>query len=531
MVQSHDDHPDHEAERMDRLLMVDYEKEIKAPMTDSLTGLFNHGFFQICLDREIKRSERHGTWFTLALIDIDWFSGFNRRHGSLEGDRTLIKIAAQIKANIREVDLAARFLGDIFAVLFIMAEAQQAETAAERIRNAVAGTTAGKLSVSIGLATLYREATAASLLRKAGEALTQAKTRGRNRVQLFQGANPLPDDGKPTVLVVDDEERNLKLLEALLVGLNYDVLKASCGEEAINTVHRADIDLILLDIMMPGMNGYEVCRRLKTNDLTRLIPIILLTALSGTEAKVKGIEAGADDFITKPPNRTELLARTKSLIRVKSLNDNLTNIEAVLFSLANAIEARDPYTEGHVQRVAQLALALGSRMNLPGKEMRALKLGGALHDIGKIKVPDGILNKPGPLTAEERDIMETHASSGHQICLPLKKNLGSALEVIRGHHEKLDGTGYPDGLKGEEISTVARIMAVVDIYDALVTDRPYRKGMPKDKALRIIGEMAEEGKIDGEVVRQFTALLNHDPGSTGEPIPAVAEVEEGTGTS
>lgn len=523
-----DDHADRREGLMDRLLKEDYEKEIKAPMTDSLTGLFNHGFFQICLDREIKRSERHGTWFTLALIDIDWFSGFNRRHGSLEGDRMLRTIAAQIQANIREVDLAARFLGDIFAVLFIMAEAQQAEAAAQRIRRAVEETTKGKLSVSIGLASFYREATPAGLLHKAREALTQAKTRGRNRVELYQKTPPLPEDHKPTVLVVDDEERNLKLLEALLLGLNYQVLKASRGEEAINTVHRADVDLILLDIMMPGMNGYEVCRRLKTNELTRLIPIILLTALSGTEAKVKGIEAGADDFLTKPPNRTELLARTKSLIRVKSLNDNLTNIEAVLFSLANAIEARDPYTEGHVQRVAQLALALGSRMNLPARDMRALKLGGALHDIGKIKVPDGILNKPGPLTAEERDIMETHAGAGHQICLPLQKNLGLALEVIRGHHEKLDGTGYPDGLSAEEIPMVARIMAVVDIYDALVTDRPYRKGMPKDKALRIIGEMAEEGKIDSEVVRQFAVMLDHNEGSPGERVAeAAAGVEKG----
>jgi len=523
-----EDHDPAESEEgvMDKMLQADYEKEIKAPMTDSLSDLFNHGFFQICLDREIKRSERHGTWFTLGLIDIDWFSGFNRRHGSLEGDRMLKMIAARIKSSIREVDLAARFMGDVYAVLFIMAGGHQAQTAAERIRKAVEEATRGKLSVSIGLASFYRDATSASLLHRAREALTQAKTRGRNRVQVYQKTSPLPDDHKPTVLVVDDEERNLKLLEALLVGLNYEVLKASRGKEAINTVHRANVDLILLDIMMPGMDGYEVCRRLKSNDLTRLIPIILLTALSGTEAKVKGIEAGADDFLTKPPNRTELLARTKSLIRVKSLNDNLTNIEAVLFSLANAIEARDPYTEGHVQRVAQLALGLGERLNLPARDMRALKLGGALHDIGKIKVPDAILNKPRPLTPEEREIMETHAGSGHQICLPLKKNLGLALEVIRSHHEKLDGTGYPDGLAGEEIPMVARIMAVVDIYDALITDRPYRKGMQKDNALRIIGEMAEEGKIDGQVVRQFTAMLNHDEGSTDELIQETAECVE-----
>jgi putative two-component system response regulator len=496
-------------ETLDLMVKADYEEKIQAPMTDSLTELLTHGIFQIFLDREIHRSERHGTAFTLALIDIDWFSAFNRRHGSLEGDRMLKDIAGVIRTNIRESDLAARFLGDVYAVLFIMADAEAALTAAERIRNAVAQATEGKLSVSIGLASWYRKATAASLLRMARESLSQAKARGKNRVHSLEKDQPVADDASPTVLVVDDEELNLKLLEALLVGLNYKVVKAPNGEDALHAVDHGEIDLILLDVMMPGMNGFEVCRRLKSNDLTRMIPIIMLTALSGTDARVKGIEAGADDFLTKPPNRTELLARTKSLIRVKTLNDNLANIEAVLFSLANAIEARDPYTEGHVQRVAQRALALGARMKLSGREMRALKLGGVLHDIGKIQVRDAVLSKPGRLTPEEKELMERHAIAGHQICLPLGKTLGTALDAIRSHHEKLDGSGYPDGLKGEEIPMVARIMAVVDIYDALVTDRPYRKGMGTEEALEIIGTMASEGQLDGEVVRQLVEMLDH----------------------
>jgi putative two-component system response regulator len=512
-VKDDDAYPTKEGATLDALLQADYEKEIQAPLTDSLTGLLTHGIFQICLDREIKRSQRHGTPFTLALIDIDWFSAFNRRNGSLEGDRVLKDVATLIRANIREADVAARFLGDVYAVLFIMAETEPARIAAERIRNTVAQTTEGKLSVSIGLASFHRKATSGSLLRKARQSLTQAKIRGKNRVYAFEQEQPVADDTRPTVLVVDDEELNVKQLEALLLGLAYQVIKASSGEEALHAVEKEDVDLILLDIMLPDMDGYKLCRRLKSNDLTRIIPIIMLTALSGTEAKVKGIEAGADDFLTKPPGKTELLARTKSLIRVKTLNDNLVHIEALLFSLANAIEARDLYTEGHVQRVAQLALALGARLKLSGRDLRALKLGGVLHDIGKLRVPDTLLNKPGPLTPEEREIIETHASAGHQICLPLGKTLGATLEVIRCHHERLDGSGYPDGLKGEEIPLVARIMAVVDIYDALVTDRPYREAMGKAEALKIIGSMVGAGKLDREVVRQLEQILDREAGN------------------
>lgn len=491
----------------DSFFETDYEKEVKAPFTDGLTGLFNHGFFQTRLDHELKRSERYGGLFTLGLIDIDWFSRFNQRHGFLEGDRRLKEIGTLIAADLQGDDVAARFSGDIFAVLFTMSEVQRVETAAERIRSAIEKAMAGKLTVSLGLASHYPEATPGRLIYRARQALAQAKNRGKNRVFMFAEAEPLAHNTEPRVLVVDDDPVNLKVFEAMLRRLNYEVVKASQGEEALQAVQKTEIDLILLDVMMPDMDGYEVCRQLKANDATRMIPIIMLTALSGTEAKVKGIEAGADDFITKPPNKMELLARTKSLIQVKGLNDNLTSIEDVLLSLANAIEARDSYTEGHVQRVAQMALALGRRMSLPDRDMKALRLGGVLHDIGKIKVPDDVLNKPGPLTAEERAVMETHALAGYQMCLPLTKTLGAALDVIRWHHEKLDGSGYPDGIKGNEIPLAARIMAVVDIYDALVTDRPYRRGVEKKEGLRILMEMVAEGQLDNEVVGKFMEII------------------------
>jgi putative two-component system response regulator len=491
---------------MDILPKDDYEKAIDAPFTDSLTGLFNHGFFQICLDREIGRSERHGTPFSLGLFDIDGFSGYNRRYGSLKGDKMLKDVGWLITQSIREVDLAARYLGDVYAVLFVMSEADRAQGAAERICREVERTCGGKVTVSAGLATFQKNATRENLIAKAQEALLLAKMRGKNRVLFIEKEVSLVPEDKPRVLVVDDEPINLKVMEATLQGLNYEVLKAAGGEEALHLVHKADVDLILLDIMMPDMDGYQVCRRLKENETTRLIPVIMLTALSGTDAKVRGIEAGADDFITKPPNRTELLARTQSLVKVKGLNNDLVGIENVLFSLANTIEARDACTQGHVERVSHMATSLGNRMGLKGKDLKALKLGGALHDIGKIQVPDSILNKPGPLTPEEREIMESHSDAGYRICLPLKKTLGSALDVIRYHHEKLDGSGYPDGLKGDDVPMVARIMTVVDIYDALVTDRPYRKGMTREGGLKILNGMVKEGKLDAEVGREFTEM-------------------------
>jgi putative two-component system response regulator len=492
---------------MDVALGADYSTEIDAPFTDNLTGLYNHGFFQICLDREIKRSSRHGTPFSLALIDIDGFSVYNRTFGPLQGDRMLKDISSLIVRNIREVDLAARFLGDVYSVLFVMSEAVQVRAAAERIRSSVEAMSHGRLTVSIGLASFQRDDTKESVLEQARKALSQAKIRGKNRVHFFEKEEIYLGEKKPTILVVDDERVNLKVMEASLASLDYEVIKASNGEEALDLVQKTEVDLVLLDIMMPGMDGYEVCRRLKSSEATRLIPVVLLTALSGTEARVQGIEAGADDFLTKPPNRVELLARTKSLIKVKTLNDDLIGIENVLFYLANTIEARDAYTDGHVQRVAQMAVGLGSSMGLQNKDLKALKLGGILHDIGKINVPDAILNKPGALTPEERKIIERHADSGYRICLPLGKTLGSALDVVRYHHEKLDGSGYPDRLKGRDIPMVARIMAIVDIYDALVTDRPYRPGLSREESFKIMSRMVEEGKLDGEVFIKFLTMM------------------------
>ena len=496
---------------MDTMLAEQYESEIGAPFTDSLTGLYNNGFFQITLAYELKRFERYGNAFSIALIDVDSFSHFNMSRGPLEGDRLLKEIAGLIKKNSREVDLAARYSGNLFAIIVTESNCRQALKVAERIRQDVEKEYDGASTVSIGLACCPDDATTCRMLiSKANEALLKAKLQGKNNIHFFEKEINSGTDIPPTILIVDDDSRNLKLMEGMLFSSHCELIKASNGIDALNIVTKTNVDLVLLDIMMPEMDGYEVCRHLKGSEATRLIPVVLVTALDDTEAKIKGIEAGADDFITKPPNRMELLARTKSLIKLKKLNDNLTSIEYVLFSLAKTVEAKDKYTQGHVERVSRLATTLGKKMGLSEKEMEALRYGGVLHDIGKIAVPGDILNKPGPLSAEEWIVMKTHPVAGYNICLPLKKNLGYALEVIRHHHEKLDGSGYPDGLKNEEISPAARIMAVVDIYDALVTDRPYREGMSLEKAVEILKQEAHDEKLDKKVVEHLIEIVSAD---------------------
>ena len=493
---------------MDAQLKLAYESATNAPFTDSLTGLFNHGFFQVSYEREVLRIERHGDQCTLALFDVDSFSQYNKHNGAIAGDRLLQHFASIILDNVRQSDLVARYESDVFAVMFIKTNTESALSAINRIKEGIDKKFRGEATVSIGLASYPRDAAnSVTLLKNAEEALLNAKKRGKNKIFYYKREKTDKVETRPKILVVDDEPRNVKLLEAMLQPLDYEVDKAFSGEDALTIITKMDFDLILLDVMMPGMDGFEVCRRIKRKDDTRLIPIVMLTALDDMDSKVKGIEAGAEDFLTKPPNKMELLARIRSLINVKTLNNNLTSIESVLFSLANAIEAKDSYTNGHIQRVANMAVALGNKMNLPETDTEAIRLGGILHDIGKIGVSVDILNKPGALDPEEWKVMKNHPEVGYKICLPLEKSLGAALEVIRYHHEKLDGSGYPIGLSGDEISLPARIMAVVDIFDALTSDRPYRKAMPHEKAIRILRQEAEEGKLDKFVVQKLEELI------------------------
>jgi putative two-component system response regulator len=232
----------------------------------------------------------------------------------------------------------------------------------------------------------------------------------------------------------------------------------------------------------------------------------MLTALSDLDKKLEALEAGADDFVNKPYNTLELVTRVKSLLKVKHLNEQLDSAESVLFSMARAIEAKDSYTQGHVERVSRLGVQLGAHLGLSDEEKDSLRKGGILHDIGKIGVPDKILNKAGSLTSEERAIIRMHPDQGAKICEKLKSIRG-AIPVIRHHHERMDGSGYPDHLSGEDIPLVARVMTVVDIYDALTTTRSYRKSLPAKVALEIMWEEAKKGWWDKDVLDEFGKML------------------------
>ena len=309
-----------------------------------------------------------------------------------------------------------------------------------------------------------------------------------------------------TILVADDSWANLELLSELLQAEGYRVFCVVDGEQALTTVIAEGIDLVFLDVMMPGRSGFDVCRAIKSNPETRLIPVVLVTSLSESSDRIRGIESGADDFLNKPVNKEELLARTRSLLRLKQFTDDLERAESVLFSLALSIEAKDPYTQGHCDRLSRYSVALAERLGLPEEVRVALRRAGIVHDIGKVAVPEHILLKPGPLTPEERKIMEQHPLTGERICAPLK-SFRRVLPIIRYHHEKLDGSGYPDALKGEEIPLTARILQTVDVYDALTTDRPYRKAFAPQAAFGIMNEEVKRGWWDRSLVDELEALV------------------------
>ena len=305
----------------------------------------------------------------------------------------------------------------------------------------------------------------------------------------------------PVVLVVDDGEANRDLIEACLAGVDCEVRTAADGIAALAMIEAGQPDLVLLDVQMPGIDGFEVCRRLKAEPSSRLIPVVMLTSLDQTSDRVRALESGADDYMTKPVDRIELVARVRSALKLKSVYDSLDSAEHVIFSLAAAVEAKDPYTDAHAQRVAESARRLGSRLGLGGDDLEALYRGGLIHDIGKIGVPDAILLKPAPLNEEELIAMHLHTLIGESIVAPLRSG-ARLLPIIRSHHERYDGTGYPDGLAGANIPRLARIIAVCDAFDALTNDRPYRRRKAIDEAVEVLN--AEAGRQwDPEVVEVF----------------------------
>jgi cyclic di-GMP phosphodiesterase len=311
------------------------------------------------------------------------------------------------------------------------------------------------------------------------------------------------------ILIVDDDAMARRALEALLRREGFEVREAGDGPTALKACAEFRPDMILLDILMPGMDGFEVCRKIKATPETRLTPVVLITGLSATEDRIKGINAGAEDFLSKPIDFNELLARTRSLLKLKQYTDELENAETVLFTLAESIEARDPYTRGHCERLAETSVRLGERVGIPDEHIKALRWAGIVHDIGKVAVPDAILLKPGPLTSEEMSLIRKHPEAGERICAPLK-SFRHVLPIIRHHHEKFDGSGYPDGLRGESIPLTARILQLADVYDALTWDRPYRTAVTSEMALGLMEEEAKQGWWDRELFRGFQEMIREN---------------------
>ena len=328
-----------------------------------------------------------------------------------------------------------------------------------------------------------------------------------NSTPEFAGHKELPAGGgnlvRPVVLAVDDNPLNLELLVTYLQDADCHVVVAASGKEALEMAANVLPDLVLLDVMMPGMDGYETCQLLKANPATRLVPVVLVTALERVEDRVRGLEAGANDFMSKPIDRVELLARVRSLFRSNELQDQLDDAERVTFALARAVAAKDGGTEAHIERVGEASQELGKAAGLTGDVLHQLYLGGIIHDIGKIGIPDAILSKPGPLEPWEVEIMRRHVTIGVEIAAGLH-SAADVVPIIQHHHEWFDGSGYPNHLAGARIPLVARIVAICDAYDAMISDRPYRRGITPATARSILRQGAGS-QWDPSLVRLFLA--------------------------
>jgi putative two-component system response regulator len=310
----------------------------------------------------------------------------------------------------------------------------------------------------------------------------------------------------PAILVVDDIPSNLELMEAVFAKEGYKVYTALEADDAMKIFKQTSIDLAVLDVMMPGMDGFELCTRLKEISGRRYFPIIILTALTDKSSKIKSISSGADDFISKPFDTAELILKIRSLLKLKSLQEDLDHSENIIITLAVAMEARDPYTKGHSTRVSTLSADFVSFLGLSAKDGEEMKKAGILHDIGKICLSESILRKPGPLTKDEVKMIKTHTVLGEELCKPLV-SMKKILPAIRYHHERWDGQGFPDGLGGEDIPIMARILAIVDSFDAMVSVRPYRDRRSVSVTLDTMRAEQHSGQWDSELLGYFLAMI------------------------
>ncbi|QEG38576.1 HD domain-containing phosphohydrolase [Roseimaritima ulvae] len=318
--------------------------------------------------------------------------------------------------------------------------------------------------------------------------------------------------GRTRVLIADGNATIRKLLKHALLAVDCDIIEAGDGNETMRKVQeRPEPNAILLDARLPGIDGLEVCRRLKADMQFRTIPVVILTTSSNGEDVTEAVEAGADEFLSKPINRAELTVRLRSITRMHSHNAEMIGAESVAMALARAVACKDGYSSGHVEQVANYAVDFGKFLGFDSAELKSLRYGAILHNVGKIAIPDSILEKTGPLTPRERALFHQHPRVGCDICAPLKP-LKSVLPTIRHHKEHYDGTGYPDGLRGDEIPLNAQIVGIVDVYSALTNDRPFRRAKSHQEALEILRERAVNGTHNPKLVEQF--ISSHDSPAT-----------------
>ena len=323
---------------------------------------------------------------------------------------------------------------------------------------------------------------------------------------MYSPFSRLREERRLSVLVVDDVQPNLELMEAVFQKAGLQVHAALGAEAALDIYANYQIDIAILDVMMPGINGFELCRRLKNFSEKEFLPVVLVTALNDKKNRLAGLEAGADDFISKPFDTQELITKIRSLLKLKELHDQLDHSESIIFSLVITMEARDHYTKGHSTRVGDLANDFGAFLGFPGKDLEVLKKAGILHDIGKMGLSETVLKKPAALTREESEEIRRHPILGEEICRPLK-SLKDIIPGIRHHHERWDGTGFPDNLAGDAIPLMARILSILDAFDAMVSIRPYRGKRSIEQALWVMEKERFSGQWDPALTGVFIRMM------------------------